>query len=76
MILETLVRAKRYFDVNNERDIETARQFFLTYSWRHEGSCPFTLEYPHLTIPDMIKHKLIHKFLGIEERSRDAELLK
>lgn len=64
MILETLVRQKRYFDPNKKTDIQSAKDFFTNHSWGHDG-CPFILEYPYLSIPDMIKDKLIHKVLGI-----------
>jgi len=65
MILETLVRQKRYFDANKKKDIESARAFFSNHSWSEDGGCPFILEYPYVSIPDMIKDKLIHKVLGI-----------
>jgi homoserine acetyltransferase len=37
-----------------------------TGSWGHDG-CPYVLEFPYLTIPDMIKDKLIHKFLKVKK---------
>ena len=65
-ILETIVKQKRYFDVNSKKDIEMYRWFLTNHTWGHDG-CPFVLEYPYLTIPDMIKDKLIHKFLKVEK---------
>lgn len=65
MILETIVRKKRYFDATNKADIKSAKEFFTTHSWNHETGCPFILEYPYLSVPDMIKDKMIHKVLGI-----------
>lgn len=65
MVLETLIRPKRFFKESSKQDIKLAKQFFQHHSWGTEG-CPFILEYPYLTIPDMIKDKLIHKSLGIE----------
>jgi hypothetical protein len=65
MVLETLIRQKRFFSGSNKKDIKLAKHFFQYHSWGVEG-CPFILEYPYLTVPDMIKDKLIHKSLGIE----------
>lgn len=64
MVLETIIRQKRFFNEKSKRDIAIAKQFFKEHSWGIEG-CPFILEYPYLTVPDMIKDKLIHKSLGI-----------
>jgi hypothetical protein len=60
-ILETIVKPKRYFNPSSKKD------FLQQGTWGYDG-CPFTLEYPYLTIPDMIKDKLIHKFLKVEKR--------
>lgn len=64
MIIETLIRQKRYFNEKSKKDIDIARKFFAEHSWGG-GGCPFILEYPYITIPDMIKDKLTHKTLGI-----------
>lgn len=66
MILDTIIRPKRYFDVSNKKDVELFVKFLKTGAWGQEG-CPFTLEYPYLTIPDMIRDKLLHKFLKVEK---------
>ncbi len=64
MILETMIRQKRYFNEKSKKDIQVAKNFFSNHSWGKEG-CPFILEYPYLTVPDMIKDKMIFKSLGI-----------
>lgn len=69
MILDTIVRTKRHFDVGNKKDVALFTNFMKTGAWGSDG-CPFTLEYPYLTIPDMIKDKLIRKYLKVE-RERD-----
>lgn len=63
MIMETLIKPKRFFNVKSKKDIAEARYFFEHHSWKN--GCPFILEFPHLTIPDMIKDKMIHKSLGL-----------
>ena len=68
MILDTIVRTKRVFNVTDKKDVELFTGFLKTGAWGREG-CPFTLEYPYLTVTDMIKDKLIHKFLKVEKVS-------
>lgn len=53
---------KREFNVNSKKDLADYRNFLQTNSWGSRG-CPFVLEYPYLTIPDMIKDKLIGKYI-------------
>jgi len=65
MVLETLIRQKRFFNEKSKQDIALAKEFFNNHTWGRDG-CPFILEYPYLTIPDMIKDKLIHKSLGLQ----------
>ena len=65
MILERATGSKRRFDVNNKKDVELYRTFLMTRRWGGTG-CPFVLEFPHLTIPDMIKDKMMHKYMKIE----------
>lgn len=67
MILESIVRKRRYFDPRSKKDVESAKKFFQTYSWGHDNGCPFILEYPYHSVPDMIKNKLLFRFLNIEE---------
>lgn len=63
--LEGLRKQKRYFDVSSKADVEVYRQFLINNSWGSNG-CPFILEFPALTVPDMIKDRLIKKFLKVE----------
>lgn len=60
---------KRKFDINSKTDIEIYKHFLTNNDWKVVGSCPFALEYPYLSVPDMIKDKLIHKFLKVEKVS-------
>jgi hypothetical protein len=56
---------RRLFDINSIKDIEVYRSFLETSSWKMTGSCPFKLEYPYISVPDMIKDKLIRKYLKV-----------
>jgi hypothetical protein len=49
--------AKRFFDVNNKEDLKMYKNFITTNSWGING-CPFEIEWPWLTIPDMLAHKI------------------
>jgi len=60
-------KLKRKFDITDKKDIEMYRTFLEESKWGVNG-CPFELEFPYLTIPDMIKDKLIRKFLKLEQR--------
>jgi hypothetical protein len=66
MILKNKQKEKRVFDVNSKLDIEMFVNFMKTGAWGSKG-CQFALEYPYLTVPDMIKDKLLNKFLKIEK---------
>ena len=66
MILDSIVRQKRNFNEHSKKDIQCATEFFREHSWGKDG-CPFVLEYPYLTVPDMIKDKILYKTLGIQQ---------
>jgi hypothetical protein len=65
MILEMANGSKRKFDVNNKKDVEMYKNFLTTRRWGGTG-CPFVLEFPHMTIPDMIKDKMMDKYMKID----------
>jgi len=48
---------KREFDVTSKADLTAYKQFITTHSWGENG-CPFELEWPWLSIPDMIANKI------------------
>ncbi len=51
------------FDENDENHVAEFK-FFLQHS-KWNNLCPFKLEAPFFTVPDMIQHKLIRKFLNV-----------
>jgi hypothetical protein len=65
MILEHFVKQRRFFKVTNKVDVDMFRNFLETHAWGGKG-CPFILEFPYVTIPDMIRDKLIHKILKVK----------
>ena len=48
---------KRKFDVNSKDDLRVYKHFLETKGWG-KTPCPFELEWPWLSIPDMISHKI------------------
>jgi len=48
---------KRVFNVKNKQDLKVYKHFITSHSWGEYG-CPFELEWPWLSIPDMIAHKI------------------
>lgn len=63
--LEALRKQKRYFNEDHKIDVELYRQFLINNNKWGSEACPFILEFPHLTVPDMIKDRLIRKFLKV-----------
>ena len=55
---------KRKFEATKE-DIEIAKKYILKKQWGNEG-CPFYLEWPYLTIPDMLKDRITKYYLNIK----------
>ena len=66
MIFETLPRQKRLFNVNDKKDIAVYKSFLENKTWGID-CCPFSLEEPYMTIPDMIKDKLIYHYLKVNK---------
>ena len=56
---------RKKFDISSKKDIDIYKQFLKTNTWKVTGSCPFELEFPYVSVPDMIKDKLIRKFLKV-----------
>jgi hypothetical protein len=66
MVLDSLIKQKIFFDVKDKKHVDSYRKFLITGAWGKD-TCPYILEFPYLTIPDMIKDKLIHSFLKIKK---------
>jgi len=64
-VLATMIKPKLFFDPSSKKHITMYKNFLRTHSWGKDG-CPYILEFPYLTIPDMIKDKMIHKLLGVK----------
>ena len=62
--LQTLGNQKYLFDPKNKYHINLLRYFLNENRWG--APCPFLLEEPYLTIPDMLKDKYIKSHLGIQ----------
>lgn len=65
MILESKLRSKRFFNPKSKKDLDQFKYFVENHSWGHDG-CPFFLEFPYSTIPDMIKDKMIHNIFRVD----------
>lgn len=64
MILDSLIKPKQFFDINNKQHIKLVQYYVENLSWGDDG-CPFVCEYPYLTVPDMIKDQVLHKFFKV-----------
>jgi hypothetical protein len=56
-----LTAVKRNFDPNNKADLAEFAYFLKNRTWK--DVCPFNLEWPHLSIPDMLKTKITENLL-------------
>jgi len=57
------VRQRVDFDPTNLDHVAMYKDFIVKRKW--ENGCPFALEWPYLTIPDMIKDKIILNYLKV-----------
>jgi len=55
--LTHMIWQKRYFDPLSKVDVQEYKYFLDNNRWKDR--CPFILEWPHLTIPEMIRTQLI-----------------
>ena len=62
--LQTLANQKHLFNPKNKEHVFLLKTFLSSNRWGKP--CPFLLEEPYVTIPDMIKDKYIKYQLGVE----------
>lgn len=55
---------KRKFNANNTVDLQAYKYFLDNQKWGKDG-CPFELEWPWLSIPDMINHKIAESAVAL-----------
>lgn len=65
MILNELTYPKEVFNPTNKRHCDVFAQFLKNSAWGHTG-CPFVLEEPYISVPDMIKDKIVRDLLGVK----------
>ena len=58
---QTILLKREVFDPKNPNHIEEVKHFMQYNKWK--DICPFFLEWPYLTIPDMIKDKIVRGIL-------------
>lgn len=59
-------KVRRFFDINDKNDVQCFKKYYTSGAWGPTG-CPFEVEEPWVSIPDMIKHKLLCQHLKIKE---------
>ena len=60
---------KRLFDAKSKEDIKEYAYFLKNNKWR--DNCPFIVEWPHLTVTNMVTTKLIDAY--IDKMLKDAK---
>ena len=65
---------KKTLDVNSAKDLRQYQNFLKNKSWG--DGCPFELEWPFLSIPEMIQYKIIEAHLSkiIKDSSKKKNL--
>ncbi len=54
---------RRVFNPANKKDIAEYRYFVKNGKW--QNGCPFYLDWPYLTVPDMIKDRITKHMLKL-----------
>lgn len=55
---------KRLFNVKSKADLNIFKTYLISNAWGPHG-CPFKVEEPYISIPDMLKDKITRHFLKI-----------
>ena len=63
-VLAQVQRQRVRFNPADKKHVEQYRNFLVNRKWDTLG-CPYELEWPYLSIPDMIKDKIINHYLKI-----------
>ena len=63
-VLAQIQRQRVRFSPDDKKHVEQYRNFLVNRKWDTLG-CPYELEWPYLSIPDMIKDKIINHYLKI-----------
>jgi len=63
-VLAQVQRQRVRFNPEDKKHVEQYRNFVVNRKWDTLG-CPYELEWPYLSIPDMIKDKIINHYLKI-----------
>ena len=63
-VLAQVQRQRIKFSADDRKHVGQYRNFLVNNKWDVPG-CPFELEWPYLTIPDMIKDKIFNYYLKI-----------
>ena len=63
-VLAQVQRQRVRFSPEDKKHIDQYRNFVVKRKWDAPG-CPYELECPYLSIPDMIKDKIINHYLKI-----------
>ena len=65
MSLESRLNKKRFFNPTSKIDMAAVKTFMKTNGWGSK-CCPFFLEYPYKSIPDMVKDKIVLNAVGVK----------
>lgn len=59
---QQMMSKRKMFDPSSKEHLREFKYFVEENKWR--DSCPFWLEWPYLSVPDMIKDKIINNIIS------------
>ena len=59
------IKPKRIFDPRNREDLLEYKYFITKGHWK-SGSCPFQLQWPYLTVPNMLHETIARHYVTKE----------
>jgi hypothetical protein len=64
LLSQQMIVNRTVFNPKNKDHLKEYKYFIENNSWKNV--CPFWLEWPYLSVPDMIKDKMIKSMLTID----------
>jgi hypothetical protein len=61
-LAQQMMSKRKMFDPSNKEHLREFKYFCEEHKWRN--SCPFWLEWPYFSVPDMIKDKIINNIIS------------
>jgi len=64
-VLSQINKQRIIFDPVNKKHVAMYREYLVNNCRWSTNGCPYELEWPYLTVPDMIRDKIIRNYLKL-----------